>query len=130
MFAAILMKIFALIQSFILSLLGMGGHFSSSTAVVSFDANPSTGYSWVCEMEPEGVVEIEKEYYTPAPVPPGTVGSGGLYTFVIAPVADGETTLTFYYMRAWEGKDSAAEVVSYDVTVTDGMIEMGEAVYG
>jgi hypothetical protein len=39
-------------------------------------------------------------------------------------------TLTFYYMRVWEGKESAVEIVSYDVTVTDGVIELGEAVYG
>lgn len=127
---ASLTKIIALIQSLFLTLAVWLIPAVTNKVLIPFDTNASTGYSWVCEMEPEGIVKIEKELFKqPFSFRP-IEGGGAKHIFVIAPVADGETTLTFYYMRVWEGKDSAVEIVNYTLTVSGGNIEMSEPVYG
>ena len=95
-----------------------------------FDANPSTGYTWVCEMDPEGIVKIDREYFTQPPADDPIAGAPGTYTYVIVPVADGETTLTFYYMRTWEGQESAADIQTYTFTVTNGKININGPIIG
>ncbi len=115
-------RIIAAILSLVLSVIAWIMPAAANTVKISFDANPSTGYTWVCEMDKEGVVKIADEYYRqPFSITP-VVGAGGTYTYIFAPVADGEATLTFFYMRTWEGKDSAAEIVNYTFTVANGRI--------
>jgi len=127
MFPALLAKIFAFIQAVLMTLAAWGFPGVKSAAFVTFDANPSTGYTWVCDMEPEGVVAVKKEYYVPAPVPPGTVGSGGTYTFVLVPAADGETELTFLYLRTWEEPPVPVQTARYTATVENGVLHLEEA---
>lgn len=130
MFTAFFMKLTAFIQALIMAAALWLTPLPKNAVTFSFVANPSTGYTWVCEQNPEGIVEIADEYYmqkitfNPQPGTPGT------YKFVVAPVADGETTLTFYYMRVWEGKDSAVEIINYDISVVNGIIDVSEPVYG
>lgn len=124
------MRIIAAIVSLVLSVVAWIMPATANTVKLSFDANPSTGYTWVCEMDKEGVVKIADEYFKqPFSITP-VVGAGGAYTYIIAPVADGEATLTFYYMRSWEGKDSATEIINYAFTVANGKISVAEPVYG
>ena len=128
--SAFFAKVFAFILSVITFLTVWLCPVQKNTEVITFDANPSTGYTWVCEMDPEGVVKIDKEYFTQPPTIVPITGAGGTYTYVIAPVADGATTLTFYYMRVWEGQESATRTETYDFTVTDGVIHMDGPIMG
>ena len=81
-------------------------------------------------MNGEIIVKVDKEFFTQVPAVNPLPGAGGTYTYVIVPVADGKTTLTFYYMREWEGKESAIKVEIYDFTVTDGKIHMDGTIPG
>ena len=127
---ALLTKIIIFFQTLILTLTVWLTPAVTNKVLIPFDTNASTGFTWVCEMEPEGVVKIEKELFKqPFSFRP-VEGAGAKHIFVIAPVAVGETTLTFYYMRVWEGKDSAVEIVNYDISVVNGIIDVSEPVYG
>lgn len=128
--SAFFAKIFALILSVITFLTAWLCPVQKNTEVITFDANPSTGYSWFCEMDPEGVVKIDKEFFKQPPTVVPVTGAGGTYTYVIVPVADGKTTLTFYYMREWEGQESAVRIEAYSFTVTDGKIHMDGPIMG
>ncbi len=123
-------KVLTFILSIIMLLSSWLCPVSKNVAVITFDANPSTGYSWDCEMDPEGIVEIDKEFFTSPPQFDPIAGAPGSYTFVIVPVADGETTLTFYYMQAWVGHESATRIETYNFTVTDGKIHMDGPIVG
>ena len=127
MFTALLAKIFALIQAMLMTLAAWGFPGAHSAAFVTLDANPSTGYTWVCEADPEGVVTVQNESYVPAPAPPGTVGSGGTYTFILVPESDGETELTFLYLRTWEEPPVPVQTVRYTATVANGVLCLEEA---
>lgn len=118
------------IQVLITAVMNCAVPVPANSEKLSFDANPSTGYSWVCEMSKEGIVEISHEYYKQDFSFTPVVGAGGTSIFIISPVKDGSTTLTFYYMRSWEGKDSAAEIVNYLATVKNGNVDLAEPVYG
>lgn len=130
MLSAFFTKVLTFIFSVIMFLSTLLCPIPKNAAVITFDANPSTGYSWVCEMDPEGIVAIDKEFFTAPPRFNPIVGAPGTYTFVIVPQADGETTLTFYYMQAWVGQESATRVETYDFTVTDGEIHMEGPIFG
>ena len=130
MITTFFIKVIAFLVSVVMSFTSWLCPVPAKSATIAFESNPSTGYSWVCEMAPEGVVKISREFYQqPVSITP-IVGAPGTYTYVIAPVADGETTLTFHYMRVWEGKDSAVEIVNYVIMVAGGVIDLGEPVYG
>ena len=129
MFPAFFVKLIAVIESFFMAITVWANPAPvKSTAAISFDANPSTGYTWVCKMDPTGVVKVASEHFTQPVLPKPVAGAPGIYTFILAPVADGKTKLTFYYMRTWEGTASAAKTVKYNVTVKDGMICLGNPV--
>lgn len=106
-----------------------GNPYPANTVTISFEANPSTGYTWICEMNPEGIVKIVDDYYVPDTSPAPAAGMPGTYNFIIAPVSDGKTKLTFYYLRVWEGKESAAEIISYYVTVKNKFIHTIRMIY-
>lgn len=127
---AFFMKVIAFIQAVIMATTLWLTPLPKNAVTFSFVANPSTGYTWVCEQNPEGIVEIADEYFIPKVSFNPVAGAPGTHRFIIAPVADGETTLTFYYMRVWEGKDSAVEIVNYDISVVNGIIDVSEPVYG
>lgn len=130
MLSSFFTKVFTFILSVIMFLSTWLCPVPKNAAVITFDANPSTGYSWVCEMDPEGIVEVSKEFFKNPPRFNPVAGASGTYTFVLMPLADGETTLTFYYMQTWLGHESAARVESYDFTVTDGVIHMEGPIFG
>lgn len=129
MITTFFIRVIAFLISIVMSVISWLCPVPAKSATIAFESNPSTGYSWVCEMSPEGIVKISREFYKqPVSLTP-IVGAPGTYTYVIVPVTDGKTTLTFYYMRGWEGKDSATQIISYDMTVTKGIISMEEPVY-
>jgi flavodoxin len=80
-------------------------------ALVSLDGNPTTGYSWEYRQSKDGVVrEVSKKY---EPQKTSLAGSGGVFTFVFEGISQGETELTFEYLRPWEKNVKPAQTKKY-----------------
>jgi predicted secreted protein len=100
-----------------LAVLGLGGSGAQqqNTATVELTGNPTTGYTWVYTMSPEGVVrEASQEYIADKT---GVVGSGGKFIFTFEALAAGEAEIIFSHLRTWEKE--ALETVVYTATVDD-----------
>lgn len=72
---------------------------------IQLESNPSTGYSWRLA-KPASLFDVAKDDYKPAPKEPAVVGSGGTQIITLRAKQQGEETLNFEYVRAWE-KDTA-----------------------
>lgn len=71
------------------------------TFTVDLDSNPSMGYEWVLAGSlPDWLTWVDHGYF---PTDPGTIGGGGTETWTFRATGSGNTTLTFEYMRPWEG---------------------------
>lgn len=94
----------------------LGVYERDGALIVALDGNPATGYEWVFEGEAAaGCLTGGEGEYTPYPSSELEVGTGGVFTFRFEPVAAGEQTLRFAYLRSWE-ENSAIE--TYEITVT------------
>ena len=80
-------------------------------------SNPTTGYSWVYDVEDPSVIEIRDQYFEYSQEE-GFVGGGGIHWFHIAGTNPGMTSVTFRYLRSWEA-DAPAEQTTYRLTVDD-----------
>lgn len=91
----------------------------AASAVFSFDANPTTGYTWSAFLLKEGVVTLTSQEgeYTPAESQEEALGQGGIHSFEITAAAPGETIILFHSLRAWEGKPE--KTLAYLVTVDE-----------
>ena len=72
---------------------------------IQLESNPTTGYSWRLA-KPASLFDVAKDEYLPAPKAPNVVGSGGKQVITLRAKQQGEETLNFEYVRAWE-KDTA-----------------------
>ena len=122
-------RIWSIIMSaviFLCSLLGIriGGsgsngemitYNSSKTIVtVSLYENPSTGYGWQYAASADGVVQLtDDEYHSDAPA--GVAGAGGIRALSFAGLTEGTVTLTFDYLRSWEGDPVRTVVIEVAV---------------
>jgi predicted secreted protein len=88
-------------------------------ATVELEGNPTTGYSWVYAMSPEGVVREVSNDYIPDTVDERIVGSGGKFIFTFESVAAGEAEIIFSYRRSWERDIPALRTVIYMAIVDD-----------
>ena len=68
---------------------------------ISLDGNPTTGFVWTAEADPEWVVEIDESYESDSN-DMALSGVGGTYTYLVTGSEPGEATLTFTYARPWE----------------------------
>lgn len=92
---------------------GMEAVENADTAIISFDANATTGYSWEYTLDGNGVVEEESSSYITDGHTEGIVGYGGRQQYIFTGIREGQTTATFCYRRPW---DSSSGI--YTVTVT------------
>jgi len=90
-----------------------------NTAAVELNGNPTTGYTWVYTMSPEGVLREISNEYIPDNTVEGVVGSGGKYIFTFEALINGETELIFSYLRAWEEDTPVEATIAYRATVDD-----------
>lgn len=94
---------------------------NENTAKITLEGNSTTGFSWEYSQNPDGIVEIsETETYLGKG---DIVGAPSRFDYVLSPVKDGETTLTFIYRRSWE-TEPPAETKSYKVTVKAGKVSV------
>ena len=94
-------------------LAGCGGQ-KPHTATLALSANPTTGYSWRAEQDPE-IFDITSEYVEDAH-DEEMVGVGGTETFTLLPKQEGTTEIKFYYEQPWE-KGSVDTILTYQVAV-------------
>lgn len=70
---------------------------------ITLESNPTTGYQWEVNFEPEYLQLVDKKYIPPEEQQ--LVGAGGQETFTFLPLQSGETQITFLYKRRWEEKE-------------------------
>ena len=99
--------------------LGCAGMQEQKTAAIELEGNPTTGYTWVYAMSPEGVVREVSNKYIADRTNDGRVGSGGKFVFTFEAVAEGDAGLTFSYLRLWEEGIAPIKTVNYRATVDD-----------
>ncbi len=98
--------------------------FKARTAEIELKGNPTTGYTWICTVSDESIVQVEeKVQYLGAK---GIVGAPSRFVYTIKPKKPGATTIKFEYKRPWE-TEAPEENREYAVTVsTDGNVIVEE----
>jgi inhibitor of cysteine peptidase len=77
-------------------------------------ANPTTGYTWRCDLASSGRVRLKSRYFQPSASGPLRVGAGGTERFVFEAAAAGTERVHFEYRRGQTGEPGR----TYDLTVT------------
>jgi len=78
-------------------------------------ANPTTGYTWRCDLADSGRVRLKSRRFKPSESgPPLRVGAGGTERFVFAAADVGSERVHFEYRRGQTGEPARI----YDLTVT------------
>ena len=93
--------------------LGCLGIQDQNTVSIELEGNPTTGYTWVYTMSPEGIVREISNKYVPDKNDGNLVGSGGKFIFTFEAVREGEAELVFSYLRTWEEGIPALKTVTY-----------------
>ena len=99
--------------------LGCSGTQKQKTATIELTGNPTTGYTWVYTMSPEGVVHEVSNEYIADKTDKAVAGSGGKFIFTFEALTAGEAQLIFSYLRVWEKDTPSMETVIYRATVDD-----------
>ena len=90
--------------------------FKAEKKTIELKGNPTTGYTWLYEIEDESVISIEEDVkYLGAK---GLVGATSLFTYIVTARKAGSTKITFEYKRPWETQP-ALETKVYEVSVDD-----------
>ncbi len=71
--------------------------------VIGLKGNPTTGYTWVPKYS-LGSFEVVERWYIQDPECGGRLGCGGTEYFKFKALRSGFYSITFQYMRPWEGK--------------------------
>jgi inhibitor of cysteine peptidase len=82
--------------------------------------NPTTGYSWAVKEVKGDAVKAGEVKYTPTPVAPKIVGSGGEFTIPLEAVKAGKAEVIMVYARPWEKDQPPAQSVTLTVEVQAG----------
>ncbi|MCR5724102.1 MAG: protease inhibitor I42 family protein [Treponema sp.] len=90
----------------------------AAQCIISLESNPSTGFSWACEIANPAVAELEDIVYKGNAASEKIAGAGGYEHFVFTCKQPGSTGLTFTYRRPWKGGE-IAEVRRAQLIVDD-----------
>jgi predicted secreted protein len=83
---------------------------SGDKFTISFESNPTTGYSWFAETEPEFVKVVDEKFETKS----NLIGASGVQTFIFQSLKAGQTKITLSYMRPWE----KVAIEKHDIAIT------------
>jgi len=67
---------------------------------ISLDSNPTTGYSWSAEVDPDFLKVTDDTYKSES----NLIGAGGVQTIEFKALKTGQTKITMKYMRPWENE--------------------------
>jgi inhibitor of cysteine peptidase len=81
---------------------------------VTLEGNPTTGYTWQCEIGDDRIVSLTNESSTPDSA---LIGAGSTFHWTFKALKPGETTVTFRYYRPWEGNANFPQTVEYQIIV-------------
>lgn len=81
---------------------------------VVLEANPTTGYQWEVDFNPDYIQLADREY---VPSSPELVGSGGEEFFSFLALKSGETEITFSYLRPWEKETPPIDEKVYEIII-------------
>lgn len=87
--------------------------------VIRLQEMPSSGYSWQYKIDDESVAVIEEDEFVQNEAPEGMTGVGGLHSFKVVGVSQGETKITFKYLRSWEDESTAIKELTFDLKVNE-----------
>lgn len=87
---------------------------------ISMEENPSTGFTWICEQSPKGILAVVEERYVSDEVDSEVplVGVGGMHYWKFKVVQSGTVELTFRLCRGDELMDTVT--YTYKCDCTDG----------
>ena len=90
-------------------------------AFLTLESNPTTGYQWIVEQDPE-IFDISSEYKedTVEGTTEQMVGVGGKETFTLTPKKEGSTEINFLYKQPWD-EESLYTRLSYQIKVDKNM---------
>ena len=107
-------KWIALLSAFLLTLSCAMAESSDAahTEILSFDANPTTGYSWAGFVLGGDAVQLDSAEgaYIPDDQTGMLCGAGGQTQYVVTAVKPGRSIITFDYRRSWENTSLVQKV--------------------
>ena len=83
---------------------------------VRLESNPTTGYGWVVVAQPDVIELVSDDFQAPDT---DLVGAGGIEVFVFEATAPGAGELRLEYVRSFDDPPVPAEVVEYQLQVTE-----------
>lgn len=85
---------------------------TAHTEILSFDANPTTGYSWIGFVLGGEAVQLDSAEgtYIPEDQTGMLCGAGGQTKYVVTAVKPGRSIITFDYRRSWENTSLTQKV--------------------
>ena len=95
--------------------------YAPGKALVQLKENPTTGYRWVMEMEPEGVLQLIVDAYAQEDAPEGVDGAGGVHNWVLCALREGEARLVFRSVGPDESDRTSAASVALAYIVDSGL---------
>ena len=81
------------------------------TFIISVEANPSTGYSWLLELDSEMLELIDREFISDSPL----IGASGFETLEFMGLEEGLTEVIMAYKRPWEEETLDERTVSVEI---------------
>lgn len=89
-------------------------NFEQTSRVLNLTGNPTTGYTWLYEMEPAGIIDVNSDVMYLGDGE--TMGAPSLFNYELTSLREGTCSLVFFYVRPWEDKDPELEM-EYRITV-------------
>ncbi len=92
------------------------------TIEISFDANKTTGYMWVCAIDKTDIAQLIDEKYEidySRVDKNGICGAGGEQKFTILCKKKGHAIIRFSYIRPWEKEKKPEKEICYDLRVRE-----------
>lgn len=80
--------------------------------IVEFPDNPSTGYTWSINLSP-GLELIQSTHSTNCRQ--GTIGCGGVRTFVLQGISPGKQLLTATHEKSWDPTTRSTHIYKFDI---------------
>jgi len=80
-----------------------------SVFMIKMTSNPTTGYTWNIESIDKSILKVINKDYKQSNS--GLIGAGGTEIWQIKALKTGQTSISFGYMRPWEGKEALKRAV-------------------
>lgn len=106
-------KGFVFLLAFLILCCGMSlAEQTQNTGIeITLAENPTTGYTWTCEINDASIVAVADNGYTADANPEGLMGAGGTHSFTVSGLAEGQANVTLTLAQAWDGGEQADTLI-------------------